>query len=513
MGESIEKVRTQLNEYFQSLNKKQKILIGLGSFFLVVTMALAIFYFTRPNYVTMYSNLSLQEAGEITAKLDELNIPWKDDVSGSKILVPKEYLNKARMNLAIEGYPNEGITWEDAINNSSITMTSEERKMKFLRAQMNELSNTIQEINGINEAQVHLTVPDKSSFLTEDYEQSKASVLLNVKPGFKLNPQQVNGIVMLVSNAVDGLIPENISVHDNTGTILNNQASANDSTTANNYELQNQVKTRLEESIKQLLNKIYGEENVDVMVDVDMNFDKEVSEIVEYSPPIDGETSGLVRSLNELKEQVVNGATGGPPGTDSNSEITEYNEIDNEDSGYTNENRTVNYELNEIRKNIVTAPGQIKNVTVAVILNRRNLIDGELTDEHRQELINLVSAAAGLQTKVVEVMARDFNDSNADMIAISNETESTLTSQLPLYSLGIVSLLLIAGVIFFSIRARRRKAEMAEILEGSSVQKEDIEEIDLDLTDKSSYKNQIEKFVDKKPEAVAQLLRTWLNED
>lgn len=280
--------------------------------------------------------------------------------------------------------------------------------------------------------------------------------------------------------------------------------------------MQHEIRSRLENNITKLLSRIYGSDNVDVMVNVSLDFNKEVTNITEFSPPLDGETAGLIRSMAELKEQVINGTEGGPPGTDSNSEaITKYNEINADGSKYIKENKQVNYELNEIRKDIVKAPGQIKNITVAVILNKKSLVNGELTDEHKQELINLISAAAGLETKVVEVMAQDFNNSSQDQIVtVSSGKKSEFLNNLPVLSIGIISSLIIIGAIFLVYRIKRRKNKVDEILQQTiSDEVDDVEEIDLDVNDKSTYKYQIEKFVDKKPEAVAQLLRSWLNED
>ncbi|WIF94632.1 flagellar basal-body MS-ring/collar protein FliF [Caminicella sporogenes] len=516
MGESLEKIRNQLNEFFQSLNKRQKILIGLGSLFLVSFLSLAIFYFAKPDYKVIYSGLNLEEAGQITAKLDEMNIPWKDANGGTTILVPKESVNKARMNLAVEGFPNKEFTWSDAFNSNSLTMTSEERRMKYLKAQMSELAQTIETLEGVVDAKVNLSVPDNSDFLTEKYKFSKASVVVTLKRGYKLTEQQVNGIVMIVANAVEGLKPENVSVHDSTGRILNSKPEDSEVYTVNNsMDIQQQVRTNLQNSIKNLLAKIYGFKNVDVMVNVKLNFDKEVTQYVEFNPPLEGETNGLIRSISKLKEQVADTAEGGPPGTDSNSqEITEYKEFESKGSKYEKENTNINYELNEIRKNIVKAPGQIEDISVAVIINRKSLPNGELTEEHKQQLIKLVSAAAGLETKVVEVMASDFNDSDNQNSIVSSEDNGNILSKLPMWSIGIISLLLIIGVVFTVIRIRKRKNEVQEILEPPVTgESDEIEEIDLDFNDKASYKYQIEKFLDKKPEAVAQLLRNWLNED
>lgn len=517
MGDSIAKIRNQLNEYFQSLGKKQKILIGFGSLFLVLAIALSIFYISKPKYTTLYSGLSLEESGKITQKLEEMNIPYESENGGTSISVPKEDINKARMNLAIEGFPQKGITWEDAFNSNTLTMTNEDKRKKYLQAKMTQLAETIEEINGIDKATVLLTVPDSSNFLTEDIKPSKASVLLTLRSGFKLSDQQVNGIVTLVANAVEGLELDHVSIHDNSGKMLNQETSDGDNYSLNTkMDMKKEITNRLEENLKKFLAKIYGADNVDIMVNVDLDFDKEITDIKEFSPPVEGETSGLIISMEELKEEVVNGNRGGPPGTDSNSDaITQYNEIDSSDTTYTKENRSVNYELNEIRKNIVKETGNVKDITVAIILNKKNLENGEMTDEHKERLIKLVSAAAGLETKTVEVMARDFSDSGQEnLMAISSEDSLGLASNIPFLSIGIIALLLIVGSIFAIVRIRRRKNEVSKILdEPTDIEDEDIEEIDLDFNDKSSYKYQIEKFVDKKPEAVAQLLRTWLNED
>lgn len=516
MGDSIAKIRDQFNEYFQSLNRTQKTLIGFGSFFLVATLGLSIFLLTRSQYVTLYSGLPLEESGQITQKLNDMGISYKAENGGTSITVPEESVNKARMELAIEGFPQSGITWEDAFSSNSLTMTNDDKQKKYLQAKMNQLARTIEEISGIEKASVLLTVPDDSNFLTEDIKHSKASVLLTPRSGFRLSEQQVNGIVMLVANAVEGLELNNISIHDNTGTMLNDSSMDSDGYSMNKkMDIQQEVTKNLSKSLKEFLSKIYGAENVDIMLNVTLDFDREVTDIKEFSTPNEGE-NGLIRSYQELKEEVQNSTDGGVPGTDSNSdEITQYNEIDSNDSTYSKENKSVNYELNEIRKSIVKESGNVKDITVAIILNRSTLENGELTDEHKSRLIRLVSAAAGLETKKVEVMARDFNNTSGEnLLAISSEEPTGLTASIPVASIGIISLLFAIGAIFAALRIRRRRNEMNDILdESAAIIEEDVEEIDIDMNDKSSYKFQIEKFVDKKPDAVAQLLRSWLNED
>ena len=515
MGNAFENMKQQLNEFYQSLNTSQKIKIGASGLLIITSMALLIFFTAQPEYVTLYRDLPLKDAGEMTKNLDEMGIPWKNGDSESTILVPKEYLNKAKMNLAIAGFPKQNFSYEDMLNNSSLTMTNDERKKRYLIAQMNALGSTIEEIEGVNKARVNLTVADETGFLINE-QKSKASVFVELKPGVNLLDEQVNGIVMIVSNAVKDLDPENISVVDNKGRVLNKKKEGDAFSASNQLNLQHQVQNDLKNSIEQFLATVYGPGNVAALVNVKLDFDSEVTESKEFAPPIPGETQGLVISMSELKEQVINSPQGGVPGTDSNSEdITQYVENSGDNSRYDKANQTINYELNEIRKQIVKAQGQVKDITVAVVVNKKALVDQEMSDEHKQEIINLVSAAAGLDTRVVEVMARDFDTTLTDQLAnMPGATEKGIFDVVPLWAMAILAVMLLGGSGFAIYRVRQRKKEMDSLLQTPIMPiANDINEIELDVNEKSNYKKQINNFVDKKPEAVAQLLKTWLNED
>lgn len=516
MGSTFENMKQQLNEFYQSLNKKQRILIGVSGLLIISSLALLIYFTARPEYEILYRDLSLKDSGEMTKKLDEMGIPWKNGDRETTILVPKEHVNKAKMNLAVEGFPKEGFSYEDMLNNSSLTMTNDERNRRYLVALMNTLSRTIEEIDGVNKAIVNLTVADNSNFLINQ-QKSKASVLVDLDPSKTLQEDQVNGIVMIVSNAVKELEPENISVVDNKGRILNKKTEDNVFSASTQMNLQQGVQNDLKNSIEQFLSTVYGQGNVAVLVNVKLDFDSEILDSKEFAPPIPEETEGLIRSMNELKEQVINSPQGGIPGTDSNvDDITQYVENNGDSSTYDKANKTINYELNEIRKQIVKAQGQVKDITVAVVINKKTLVDQEMTDEHRQEIVNLVSASAGLDTRVVEVMARDFDTSLADQLAnAAGQGGNGIFDTIPIWAVALMLAMLLGTGGYAVYRTRQRKKEMESLLAEAPIMPvdEDVEEIELDINEKSNYKKQINNFVDRKPDAVAQLLKTWLNED
>jgi flagellar M-ring protein FliF len=244
------------------------------------------------------------------------------------------------------------------------------------------------------------------------------------------------------------------------------------------------------------------------MVAVTLDFDSQVTSSKVYSVPIEGETNGLVRSMTEIQESTLNAGTSGVPGTDSNAEATNYNEIDGAGTEYQKASKTINYEMNETLTTVEKAEGQIKDITISVIIDESNLVDETLTEEQKNEIQDLVSAAAGLDTRVVQVSGQTFSvveDPFADEMADAG---------IPWWIFAVVAGVIvsaIAGAVIFM--RRRAKAEEEERIMRELEEQREIEEIRLEEADQSSPKYQIEKFIETNPEVVAQLLRAWLNED
>ncbi|WP_053957441.1 flagellar basal-body MS-ring/collar protein FliF [Inediibacterium massiliense] len=513
MGNGLEQIKEQLNDFYKQLSKAQKIKIAVSGLLVVISMALLFYFTSKPEYVVLFNDITPKDRGEITQKLDEMAIPWKTNDAGSSILVQKEDKNKAQANLAVAGLPKEDFSYEQMLDNTSLTMTNEERAKRFLIAQKNELSSVIREIEGVKNAKVNLTVPEDTNFLMQD-QKAKASVFVELEPKVQLSKDQVNGIIMIVSNAVKDLDPENVTVVDNRGQVLNKESEDEAFDASTQLNLQHQVQSKMQNSLTEFLSTIYGPENVAVMVNVKLDFDSEVTDVKEFAPPVKDETNGLVRSMNDLKEEVVNGTEGGVPGTDTNSEdIVQYEETDNNNSKYKKSNQVINYELNEMNKKLVKAKGQVKDITVAIVLNKKALPNQELTDEDRKKVVNLVSASTGIDTKVVEVMTKDFDNTLEDEFA-NMEQEPKGLEAIPLWAMALLGALLIGALGYTVYRVRRRKQEMEEVLETPiPTLEEEASEIEIEVSEKSEYKKQIDKFIDKNPEATAQLLKNWINED
>ncbi|ABR46835.1 flagellar M-ring protein FliF [Alkaliphilus metalliredigens QYMF] len=517
MSEVVEQIRNQLNEYIQGLDKNKKIKIGLSALFILISLTGIIYFFSRPDYVVLYNNLNPEESGSVMETLQGSNIRADFGDTSGTILVRKQDEKRAQVVVATQGLPTARFSYEDAFSGNSWMMTSEERAQRILIAQQNYLASTMEEIPGVSKAVVNLTIPERTGFMMADNNaNAKASVWLDISSNANLESGSIKGIAILVSNAVQGLEPENVTIHGPDGRVLNQEAGSDSSLlgASDQMNLQQAVQKDLEKSITDFLSSVYGHGNVVVMAGVRLGFDSNVTELVEFAPPIEGQETGIIRSMHELTHTAIDGPGGGIPGVDPNvGDIPQNVEDDEYLSRYDEASQTINYEINELRQKIVKAHGQVHDISVAVYVNKSTLADGDLSDQERRELINIVSAAAGLDTRVVQVGVQEFNDSLADQwqLAMDGNLAAGEGGQ-PWWLIGLLATLILGAAYIVINKVRKNRSQEEEILVQDVMIPDELEEINLDLSG-SQVKQQIEKLVNKKPDAVAQMLKNWINEE
>ncbi len=517
MPEALEGFKDKFNDYLHNIEKKQKIKIIVAILLILLTSTAIILYFSRPHYLVLYDNLDHKQAGEVMAILQDSNIKAKYGKTSNTVLVQEKDYQKSQVLVATEGLPEARFSLEDFFSGNDLMKTSEEKSKEYSVALGNNIAGVLEVIPGVEKAWVNLTIPESSGFVRNNQEHhSKASVLLYMEDERQdLDTNSVNGIALLVSNAVPGLKPENVTIHGSDGRVLNPSAGDDDNAiivdTNEQLTLQQTVKTELEDSITNFLSRVYGEGNIVVMANVRLDFDSVVREIQEFSPSID-DTDGIVRSMQELEEKAVNRGIGGLVGTDSNTEEEpQYVEEEDEESSYYKASKTINYEINEVRERIVRAQGQVDEISVAVYINSASIDGGTLDDEQKRELESMVSAAAGIDSKNVMVDTKLFNNAIEEMIRTAMEEEVPKSMKIPpwLYGILVFVLLGIGYFVFTRIRSRKEEEPIDEVI---VTEEEGMEDIDLELAG-SQVKQQLEKLVHKKPDAVAQLLKNWLSED
>jgi len=513
MQESLLKIRNQLNEFWDRLDKKQRIKLLAIAIFTFLSLGILFYIMNRPEYVVLYSDLSTKDAGEIVDVLSkELKTPYKLENNGSTILVPKDKKDEIRMKLATKGLPKNGFTFSDAFDNTKLGTTDMELRKRYLYFLQSEIAQAIKTIEGVEDATVNIVVPDTQTFvLSEKDIPATAAVLLKLSPGFKPTPEQVKGIIDFVSKSVEGLKPQNVTVIDQTGQILNSDLEVSGINVSQQYDLKKKIEQELQNSVQTLLEQIFGIGNVAVRVNVELDFNRETTNSVEFSPVVDDK--GIIRSYQELKEKAVNGSNGGVPGVTSNTQTTQYPTTTNGGSESDKSNLIVNYEINEIRKELVKAQGNIKDLTVAVVVNSNSL-----DDDMKQRIKDLVSATTGINTKLVTVDGFPFNTNLVDQM-IKQQENAKKQKDFVNRMLVIGSVVgLSAATIGYLIIRRRRKLQpdvVKEMAVTEMMEKPETLELEkeIEIVDKSASRKQIERFIEKKPDIVAQLLRNWLNEE
>ena len=199
-------------------NKKIAIIVVLCSVFIAVL----VFALTsnKTEYVPMFTNLDIQDSSEIVATLEGMNFTdYKIEDNGSTILVPKQNVDRLRLDLAIEGVlPDSGEGFE-LFDESSYAMTDADREILYQRALQGELERSIQSLEEVEKARVHLALSQESIFVREK-EPASASIILTLKDNKTLSPEQIRGIISLVSGAVKNLPEENVRIVDSNANLL-----------------------------------------------------------------------------------------------------------------------------------------------------------------------------------------------------------------------------------------------------------------------------------------------------
>ena len=449
--------RERLQELWNRYQSRRKYIIIGALLILVLAFAgISFWYGSKPEYVPLYTNLETKDAGDVVNSLKEAGVPYEllEDKKGATILVPVTQVHDLRLELATAGLP------------SKLGVTEFQNKINYLQALQGELTRTIEHLGSVDKARVHIVLPEDSLYKKNE-KPATASILLMLKPETKLTVPEVKGIVNLVSHSVQGLAPENITIVDEQGNILNKndddeleRQNAQNLRTLNQIEMTKRVRDHIQQNIQTMLDKTLGEGNAFVRVSVELDFDDRKIDRQTFTPVVD--ESGIIRSQQDISES-YNGESnipGGPAGVQSN--IPGYVAEDrNANAEYERKESTRNYEVNEENQKIIASPGSIRRLTVAVLVN------DTITELQQEGLLRAVSSAAGINEErgdTISVEPMPFNTDLNDQRAEEARLEQLRKDRI-LYT-EIAAMILLAALLlggFLMYRWKKRKERQAEI--------------------------------------------------
>ncbi len=546
--------RERLRELWNRYDNRHRYAFIGGIIALVIAIAgISFWYGNKPEYVPLYTNLETKDAGDVVNSLKETGVPYElvEDKRGATILVPATQVHNLRLDLAAQGLPrgNKGF---ELFDDSKLGVTEFQNKVNYLQALQGELTRTIEHLGSVEKARIHIVLPEDSLYKKNE-KPATASILLMLKPEAQLTKPEVKGIVNLVSHSVQGLAPENITIVDEQGNILNKndddeleQQNAQNLRTLNQIEMTKRVRDHIQQNIQTMLDKTLGEGNAFVRVSVELDFDDRKIDRQTFTPVVDD--AGIIRSQQDVSESYTgeSNVPGGPAGVTGN--IPGYvAEERNANAEYERKESTRNYEVNEENQKIVASPGSIRRLTVAV------LVSDEITELQQEGLLRAVSSAAGINEErgdTISVEPMPFNTDLRDQRE-ALERQEQLRKDRILYTeiaaMILIAALLLGGFLMYRWKKRKerqaeleaklaaerqareearraeeaqRRAEEAERLAAAeeraqAIENNEIEDDKLTPAERQNLnqKQAIMKLIDEKPAEVAWLIKTWLIED
>jgi flagellar M-ring protein FliF len=528
MNETFNKYKEKLNTLWSSRTKKQKVMYGTAVLVIILAIAITGFLSTRTNLVPLYSNLAPSETGSIKENLDGRGVVSEITDGGSTIMVPSEMVDTLKVELAAEGIPNSGsIDYSFFSQNAGFGMTDNEFNVMKLDAMQTELSNLMKGIEGVQDANVMITLPEKGVFISEETEQASASIVLNTKPGINFDQKQIKSLHHLVSKSVPNLPTDNIVIMNQFFEYfeLENENSSFGGTVVQQMDIKNRIEKDIQKQVHSMLGTLIGFNKVVVSVTTDIDFTQENSEVNQVTPVDEENMEGIAVSVQRITETFSgNGqAAGGVPAAEDNGDgLGTYVEGDNANGDYERIEETINNEVNRIRKEIVESPYKVRDIGIQVMVEPPDPEDLNSFPQDRQEDISQILSTI-IRTSIDKDAGTELTpEAIEDKIVVSvqpfngkMEFEQEAASALPwwTYVVGGILLAVIILLIFLMFRKNKKVVE-EEVVYEEEEHPVNIPDIGSEKeTEGSARRKQLEKMAREKPEEFAKLLRSWLADE
>ena len=305
-------------EWVNRLRANPKIPLMVVSAAAVAVLVAMVLWAKSPDYRTLFSNLSDQDGGAIVTQLTQMNVPYRFADNGGALEVPADKVHELRLRLAQLGLPKGGSVGFELLDQEKFGISQFSEQVNYQRALEGELARTIETLGPVKSARVHLAMPKPSLFVREQKSPS-ASITVNLEPGRALDEGQISAVVHLVSSAVAGLPPGNVTLVDQGGHLLTqSNTSARDLNDAQ-LKYAADVEGRVQRRIEAILGPIVGNGNVHAQVTAQINFDNKEQTDEQYRPNGDASQAAVRSRQVSESDQVGSPYPGGVPGALSNT--------------------------------------------------------------------------------------------------------------------------------------------------------------------------------------------------
>ena len=513
-----------LQRSFGSFTAGQKTVAVIGGLALVLAGVMVFRWASTPSYAPLFTNMAPADASAVIDQLEAQGTPYQLADGGNTVMVPRDAVYDARIQLSGEGLPSAGTDGYSLLDNQSLSTSQFQEQTSYKRAIEGELEKTIEALDVVQTAVVHVALPQEKLF-ESDETPTTASVLLQTSPGNTLESGQVQAVVHLVASSVEGLDPKQVTVTDSTGQVL---SAAGDAAATIGDARAQQVKAfedRMGTSVGTTLDRVLGPGNSAVQVTADLNFDETTTQTTRYfSDPDAVPLNDTTTTESYNAPGGAGGTTGGVVGPDGARDATAAADGATE---YVKESRTSDNAVGQEVEQRTAAPGNVESLHVGVVLDTQSLGEIDINDVE-----NLVSSSLGIDEArgdTVEVTSMPFDRTTEEEATAALAAAEKADSRAEMMSLGKTGglVLLVLLVLLAAWRQSKRRMKAREQATSYVVEQLRRQEppatavaapvapaaLDTGHADlRLAARDEIAALVERQPEEVAQLLRGWLVE-
>jgi flagellar M-ring protein FliF len=524
----IDRLKEQGQRFLSGFTTGQKVVTGVALIAVIVAGYLFTQASSEASYSPLFSNLDPADASAITQKLNEKGVPYELQDGGQSISVPQDQVYQLRLDMSAEGLPGGGGGYA-LLDQQGITTSEFRQRIDYQRALQGEIAKTVQAMDGVQAASVHLVVPSQTVFAT-DTQKSTGSVLLRTDPDRPLSTGQTQAIVHLVASSVDGLDATSVTVADTSGRVLwapgpNGGVASTDAGSGQTASYESD----LSHDVQQMLDRVLGQGRSVVAVQASLDLDQRTTTSETYENPTTDPANPVPPLESTQSSEQLQGSTGaagvlGTTGTPAAG--------GGQPSSYQKTETAAKNAVDKTVEQTQSTPGSVERQSVAVMLDAKH-VDADRVAGLEQSIV----AAAGIQFErgdEVTVERVPFDDTLARQARaeLSASEQGGKDDSMFSYLRILLALVVIAVVLLLLWRAMKRGAERRPPRRVSL----DLDQLDLSdpralstlpgfelpvgaapievgaRSEPDRVKGEISTLIDSQPEDVAVTLRSWLVE-
>ena len=453
MALDVNALKERAGRVTKTLNPAQMVAVGLLAVVTLIGGMMFMRWAGTPSYSVLFTGLDAKSAQSVVDKLKAEGVPYKLADEGSAVLVPQAKVYDLRLSLSAAGLPKGGIVGYELLDKQGITTSEMTQKVNYQRAVEGELARTLMALDGVENASVHLAIPEERLY-TQERQPARASVLLQAGAG--LSDDAVQSIVNLVASSVPNLAPGDVTVADTSGRVLSSPGTNAGASSSRQIQLANDYQRQLGSDASAMLSQVFGPGHAVVRVSAQLNFDETEKQTDTYA-------KGETQVLREQTATETFTGSGTPPGgtlgvTGAPATTTGSN------NNYEKNDASKEYGVDHVVETSKTAPGKVMRLSAAVVL------DGSVQPvPEAAKVEKLVGAALGLDPArgdsiVVDTIAFDNSVATAAKAAKAKADGQASTTTIVGYvrtAVGAIALILV--LLFLARGLRSKKSEPVAI--------------------------------------------------